>query len=88
MALMLMLCRPKRANTLPDDARPPLHAVADHGDDRLIGPLVEGRQMMLQLEAELVAHRLSAAPGVGVADREADGVLGGGLRDQDHVDPG
>jgi len=44
MALMLMLCRPSAPKELARDVGPSLHALANHGDDRLIGFLIERDQ--------------------------------------------
>ena len=77
----------ERAEHLPRDARPPLHPVADDRHDRLVGRVIEPRQLLLQLEPELVLRsRRSPRPRPRLRTREADRVLGRGLRDQDDVD--
>ena len=53
IALMLMLWRPSAPNSSARHAGPTLHAVADDGHDGLVRRMIEPRQLMLQLEAEL-----------------------------------
>ena len=43
MALMLDVAPPERAEHLPGGIGPPLHALANHGNDRLVGFLIERR---------------------------------------------
>ena len=88
MALMLMLWRPSAPNTLPGDARPALHPVADHRENRLVGLLVEPASAARanSNRNSVLDRRRSPRAASALRTREADRVLGRGLRDQDDVD--
>ena len=68
------------------DARPIPHAVADHGDDRLIPLNPQGTDRSgLDLSLELGVDRLPRRLGDAGFDRKADRVLARGLGDQDRA---
>ena len=77
----------ERPEHFAGDAGPAFHAVAHHGDDRLIGLRVERRQAVLQLEPEFLVDRLHRRAGLGVDHREANRMFRRGLRDEDDVHP-
>ena len=86
MALMLMLWRPSEPNTLPETpGRPfiPSPTTATIAWSSLTSTL---RQLLVQLEPELLLDRVDRRGGVGAAHAKADRVLGRGLGDQDDVD--
>ena len=76
----------ERVEHLPRDAGPALHPLADDGENRLVGLVVDDHQPVADFVAELLLDRLDAARRVGAAHGKADRVLGRGLRDQDDVD--
>ena len=49
---------PERPEHLAGDVRPSLHALADHGDDRLIGFPIERGEAVVKLEPEFLGDRL------------------------------
>mmetsp|Transcript_46195 Transcript_46195/g.148848 ORF Transcript_46195/g.148848 Transcript_46195/m.148848 type:complete len:442 (+) Transcript_46195:2672-3997(+) len=69
-------------------ARPEGHPLADDGHDRLVLFDRDARDLdvfrRVELAEELCAHRLERAVGVGLLDAEADGGVGGRLRDHQH----
>ena len=77
----------KGVEQLPRDARPPFHALAHHGENGLIGPVVDHHQLIVHFVAEFLFDGFEAAPRVAAPDGEADRVLRRRLGDQDHVDP-
>ena len=76
---------PQRFEHLSGDARPALHPLADHGQNRLAGFVLEAHQLVLKLEPEFLSDAVNRAVGVGAEHRKTDGVLGGRLRDEDDV---
>src|SRR5262249_36770359 len=76
----------ERIEDFSRDARSPLHALPNDGENGLISTEVDVHETLVELEAELVCDGVSRASRVRVPHGKADGVLRRGLGNENDVD--